>query len=528
MALISILSIAYIVFFALYLYENNKNRNLKKEIINLENSHSEVNERFNQLKGRYERLEEKYKPVTDAEEEAKKIIRLANQEKESKDLEIIKLNQFIKEAQKNLRENERNSLQKVNLMLNDATLQANQIIKTATDKAELIGGEAYKALKDIDILKATIIALQNTINGYGDDYLIPSFSLLDELAADFGYTQAGEELKKARERTRLMVKNKVSANCDYKDNLLRSSAIDFVTDAFNGKVDTILMNLKHDNYGVVSQKIKDAYFLVNNLGRGFKNATITVEFLESRMTELKWAVIALELRTKEKEEQRQIKERIKEEEKAKRDYEKALKEAEKEEEMLRRAIEKARQEVAQANEIQKAKYDERLKELELKLKVAEEKGQRAISMAQQTRSGHVYIISNIGSFGEDVFKIGMTRRLEPLDRVKELGDASVPFEFDVHAMIYSDDAPALEKDLHKKFLELQVNKVNPRKEFFRVDLKEIRKTIEAIGVETKWTMTAQAKEYRESLSIEKSLKNNSVMKEQWEKQQLTVEHSIDD
>jgi hypothetical protein len=137
--------------------------------------------------------------------------------------------------------------------------------------------------------------------------------------------------------------------------------------------------------------------------------------------------------------------------------------------------------------------------------VAEAKNQRALSMAQQTKCGNVYIISNVGSFGENVYKIGMTRRLEPLDRIKELGDASVPFEFDVHSLIYSDDAPKLERELHKKFLRLQMNKVNPRKEFFRLNLKDIREEIEKMGIEAKWTMTAEAREYQESLAIEREI-----------------------
>jgi Meiotically Up-regulated Gene 113 (MUG113) protein len=99
---------------------------------------------------------------------------------------------------------------------------------------------------------------------------------------------------------------------------------------------------------------------------------------------------------------------------------------------------------------------------------------RSPSMAQQTKTGHVYIISNIGSFGEDVYEIGLTRRLEPLDRIEELGDASVPFELDVHALIVSDDAAALERSLHRHFLALQINEVNPRKELFRVPLRQIR------------------------------------------------------
>jgi hypothetical protein len=111
------------------------------------------------------------------------------------------------------------------------------------------------------------------------------------------------------------------------------------------------------------------------------------------------------------------------------------------------------------------------------------------------------VISNVGSFGEDIFKIGLTRRLEPLDRVRELGDSSVPFSFDVHAMIHSDDAPALEKELHTVFNESQVNKVNPRKEFFRVPLTQIKEKVSKKGLETLWTMKAEALEYRESLQM---------------------------
>jgi hypothetical protein len=124
-------------------------------------------------------------------------------------------------------------------------------------------------------------------------------------------------------------------------------------------------------------------------------------------------------------------------------------------------------------------------------------------MAQQTRSGHVYIISNIGAFGEEVFKIGMTRRLEPLDRVKELGDASVPFAFDVHGMIYSDDAPTLERLLHEQFDDLRINKVNYRKEFFRVPLDRVRAFAEEKGFQTTFTMVAEARDYRETQALEK-------------------------
>lgn len=130
----------------------------------------------------------------------------------------------------------------------------------------------------------------------------------------------------------------------------------------------------------------------------------------------------------------------------------------------------------------------------------------------------MYVISNIGSFGENVFKIGLTRRLEPLDRIKELGGASVPFAFDVHAMIFSEDAPKLERDLHKNFEPQQLNKVNSRKEFFKVSLSEIKEHIDELGINPHWTMMAEALEYRESLAIESSFPGHAI--------EAPVEHAV--
>jgi hypothetical protein len=230
-----------------------------------------------------------------------------------------------------------------------------------------------------------------------------------------------------------------------------------------------------------------------------------------------------ELREQEREEQRRIKEQIREEEKARREYERAQKEAAKEEDVIRRAMERAQKEIAQATDSQRAKYEAQLQELALRLQAAEEKNQRALSMAQQTKRGHVYIISNVGSFGEEVFKIGLTRRLEPLDRIRELGDASVPFEFDVHALIVSDDAPALERSLHRHFLAAQLNKVNPRKEFFKASLSVIRAEVEKLGIQANWTMVAAAAQFRESQAIERAIKADPVAYQAWLDRQLVLD-----
>lgn len=458
----------------------------------------------------------KYQDIVDVEKKAQEI--LTEAETKAK-LSAVTAENIKQEATKDASIIKQNAV----AVLDNATTEAKNIIENANKKAEEIAGDAYKAMQNASEYTKTAKAMKNIIEGYGDQYLVPSYSLLDDLAEEFGHTEAGEKLKQAREKSRLMIKNSSAAKCDYVEANRKETAINFVVDAFNGKVDSILSKVKKDNYGTLEQKIKDAFQVVNNNGVAFRNAAITNEYKDARIEELKWAVIAQELKWEEQEEQRRIKEQIREEEKAKREYEKAIKEAQKEEETLKRLIEKAQKEVSQATEEQKAKFDEKLKELELKLKEAEEKNQRAMSMAQQTKSGNVYIISNIGSFGEDVYKIGMTRRLEPLDRVKELGDASVPFEFDVHAMIYSEDAPAFERALHKKFLRLQMNKVNPRKEFFKVSLADIKNEIDKMKISAKWTMTAEARQYKESLAIEAEIAKDKNKQLEWERHQLLAD-----
>lgn len=155
-----------------------------------------------------------------------------------------------------------------------------------------------------------------------------------------------------------------------------------------------------------------------------------------------------------------------------------------------------------ASDKEKDKLLKKLQELEEKLAAVEQSKQNISDREKNTRAGYVYVISNIGSFGENIYKIGMTRRLEPMDRVKELGDASVPFSFDVHAMIFSDDAPSLENALHKKFQKYSLNKVNLRKEFFNISLEEIEMEVNANhNSVVEFTKLAEANEFRQSLIL---------------------------
>lgn len=204
---------------------------------------------------------------------------------------------------------------------------------------------------------------------------------------------------------------------------------------------------------------------------------------------------------------------MREEEKAAREAEKAQHQADKEEAKYQELLEKAQQEAVSAGEKDKAKLNSKIEELQQRIAEIEEK-KRAISQAMLTKTGHVYIISNIGSFGENIYKIGMTRRLEPMDRVKELGSASVPFPFDVHAMIRTSDAPSLEKALHTHFDQRRLNLENGRKEFFHVSIDEIRCELDqlknelGINSELRLTLLAEAKEYRMSEAKRKHMETS--------------------
>ena len=465
------------------------------------------NEMNDALHSANEKLEqyESLQSLGETEQEIRKALSAALEEAEALQAEAQEMLEAVKNeaaAERTVAlQKAREIREKAEAILSRAATREREIIDEAHQKAEEIAGDAYTALREKDHLEEAIKAIRNVIDGYGDRYVKPTHSLLDDLASDFGHTEAGQALTTTRERVRVMVDAGLAGECDYAEAKRKGTAIRFVVDAFNGRVDAILSRVKHDNFGTLEQEIKDIFNLVNLNGEAFRNARIRPEFLEARLTELKWAVVLQELKLQEREEQRQIRELIREEQKARREYERAIREAQKEEALIKKALEKARVEVESASAEQRAKFEQEVTELNQKLEEAEAKNQRALSMAQQTRKGNVYIISNIGSFGEQVVKIGMTRRLEPLDRVKELGDASVPFSFDVHAIIPSDDAPALENEMHSAFDDLRLNQVNRRKEFFRVDLDRVRVFVRERGIDASFTMAAEAHEYRESQAM---------------------------
>jgi len=315
------------------------------------------------------------------------------------------------------------------------------------------------------------------------------------------------KLTDVRSKQETLLREKAACICDTNWSLngskkdgtkITEKIIQLMLRAFNGESGSIIAKVKFGNAVSFEKKISKSFEAINKLGSGF-SCRITNDYLQLKIDELHLVYEYNEKLFQEKEEQKALREKMKEEERAAREIEEAQKEAEEEEERYSRALEQAREELKSANINKQKELQDNILELEAKLQEAIVKGQKAVSMAQLTKRGHVYIISNIGSFGENIFKIGMTRRLNPQDRIDELGSSSVPFRFDVHAMISCDDAPKLENILHKMLDHARVNKVNRHKEFFKVSFEEIEKIVKQHNGEVVLTKLAEAHEYRKSL-----------------------------
>jgi hypothetical protein len=270
--------------------------------------------------------------------------------------------------------------------------------------------------------------------------------------------------------------------------------------AFNGECDAAIGKARYDNVVMLEERITKSCEAVNKLGHS-NRVMITLPYFELKLAELHLVHEHREKVQEEKEEQRRIREQMRDEQKAHEEIERAQADAEREEERYEKALTKARADLAEGTGKQHDRLEALVTRLENELKEAIDRKAKAIARAQLTKSGHVYVLSNIGSFGEGIYKIGLTRRLDPHERVDELGDASVPFAFDVHAIIFSEDAPALEHTLHNEFSHRRVNMVNRRKEYFRVSLEDIRVAVEKHHGLITFVLTPEAEEWRKTRSM---------------------------
>ncbi len=261
--------------------------------------------------------------------------------------------------------------------------------------------------------------------------------------------------------------------------------------AYNAEADNLVRGLKPYKLDAAVDRLTKVVATIARLGQTM-DIHISGPYHELREYELRLTADYRQKLAEEKEREREEKEKLREE-----------RQAQKEMEAERKRLEKERQHYLNSLETLKAKGDvEAVSRHEAEL----EKIQRAIEdvdyRAANIRAGYVYVISNIGSFGEGVVKIGLTRRLEPMDRVRELGDASVPFRFDVHAMLFSQDAVGIEASLHNRLADRRINRINTRREFFRAEPDEVKALLLDMDADLlSWTEVPEALEYRQSINL---------------------------
>ena len=244
--------------------------------------------------------------------------------------------------------------------------------------------------------------------------------------------------------------------------------------AFNTECDELIGKVKYTNYDASLNRIYKSAETISKLGV-IMNISITPAYLNLKVEELRLSFEYQQKKQQEKEAQKAARAELREAARLQKEIEAQRKKIEKEQTHYQTAYDHLLVQL-QADPENKDLLDKKM-DLESQLNDIDKAMKDIDYREANQRAGYVYVISNIGAFGPDVYKIGMTRRLDPQDRVDELGDASVPFNFDVHAMIFSDDAPALEAALHRAFEDRKLNMVNTRREFFNVTLDEIKEVI---------------------------------------------------
>lgn len=473
---------------------------------------------------------EKYSVITDAEEEALRIVSTAKEAAE----ELVNDSQRILDEAKVeaasilvASETDAESIKvKAADLLSDARIAASRLNAEALSAIDKLRSRRDDIEKQIDDLrlsyrekKIIFDELEEALSIYKDDM---DFAEMGFYAPHFEFDTSEvfqEAIRANRQRQKDMLRVKTALGAIYcttewtvsgsksEGKKMTTRAINMTARAFNGECDAAIASTNFKNVATMEARIYKAFDVLNKLNE-VNTIHINHAYRDLKIEELRLTYEYRAKKQEEKEEQREIRAQMAEEKKAQAEIERAIRDAEEEERRAQKALDKARKEMAdklaKMTADQAAKYQEKIDSLQEALTEAELKGQKALSMAQQTKRGHVYIISNVGSFGENVFKIGMTRRLEPQDRVDELGSASVPFLFDVHAMIHSEDAPAMENSLHQRFNSKRTNLVNKRKEFFNVSLDEIKQAVfDVAGDDVDFIETAIAQHYHETLAIRK-------------------------
>lgn len=337
-----------------------------------------------------------------------------------------------------------------------------------------------------------------------EDVMMESFALYKPMYSFMYADEYRAKIEKVRGSQKDLIKTgKACLGKDWTVNGSASQGKKMVKDmqklllrAFNSECEEIVDRIKYNNFETSLKRINASYEQIAKLG-SIMGVAIAREYYNSKIDELRLALEYRQKKQEEKEAQKVLKDQQREEEKLRKEIDEQRRKIEKEQNHYINALKKIDAQLENTTEDKKVELLAKRSEIENFIAEAEKALKDIDYREANQRAGYIYVVSNIGAFGENIYKIGMTRRLDPMERVDELGNASVPFNFDVHAMIFSDDAPKLEATLHKTFDDKKLNWVNTRREFFNVTLGEIKAVIMANYDKTaEFIEVADAEQYR--------------------------------
>lgn len=421
-------------------------------------------------------------------------------ESEQRLAEIKKLNAQVASLSEQVKELGGLQLQQIRALVD----QEKTRLASLEALCEAKSAESSELIQKIEQLRSEVLVLDETILLESFAHYLPKFSFTNSQAYK-------TRLDSIREQQKTLIRNGAASiggkgwtvnNSAAQGRKLVNDMIKLQIRSFNNEADYCVDNVKFNNIEAGEKRIRKSFETLNKIGQ-LMNVRLSDEFLNLKLDELKLAFEYQVKKQEEKEEAKRAREELREQQKLEQEIrvarEKIAKERKHYSSAIRdleaRLLKVTNDEERAALEVKMAAVKQGFAELDSEEKLIDYREQNA-------KAGYVYVISNIGAFGEGVFKIGMTRRLEPMDRVDELGDASVPFVFDVHALVFSENAPALEAKLHEHFDSSRINKINARKEFFRASIEEIELVIrQHFDAAVEIVHDAAAEQYRESLRL---------------------------
>lgn len=431
-----------------------------------------------------------------AQEEAENASRITLQHQRA---ELERLQSYIAESKENL------------LHLQEARDAA----KAEEDRAQK---SARAAIQKVEKSRELLMAIESALQLYEDLPIeqVPAVtSLLDQISAFLAPTVTLDlqclSMKDLRKRYRQNEKHIAETLEKYRGRYTTKANIaiyNLMVIALEAELQNVLYSIKYgkleDALANITAITKKYYEIATNgnqsIASTMKKFIGEIDFYFQEAVRIEYEYYVQKERAKG--EQRAIREQMRQEAEDRRALEAEKKKVEREESKFQTQISQLEDQLKASGDSDKvAQLETRLAELKAQLSAVQEKREE-ITTLQNGKAGNVYVISNLGAFGDDVFKIGMTRRLEPQERVDELGSASVPFPFDVHSFIFSDDAVALENKIHKILNNRRVNKVNLRKEFFRISLDELEALVGELAPTAEFRRTMLAEQYYQSLSID--------------------------